>query len=437
MPAGTSARALPVGKRLKATTLAVALLSLVGSGLVAGATTSAQGATDEPATLDQLVPGMRQRVEAVRGLDGLAEVPIRTVLPEEAARENLEAIRPDDLANLRDDEVLLQRVGFVPKGFDLLAAVEQLAGQGVAGYYRPDQKDIAVVESDGLLDALAPWTLAHEYVHALQDQHFDIQATVEAAPQGDAQTAVSALVEGDATLLMTALALNDALSGTPPPTGAEQVGLSADAAGMEDFPPALSRELLFPYLDGMDFVQRIWGRGGWAAVDDAWADPPRSSEQIMHPERYPADVPVAVALPDVARRLGQGWHGGARSTMGELRLSILVAGKDHLDVPLVPLGGIELPNAAAAEGWAGDRIATVDGPDGAWGVVWQTAWDSPEDAAEFAAAARRAMPGWVPVNAVHEGLSISPGIADEQAVLLLTADSDRTLRLLERALIPS
>ena len=313
--------------------------------------------------------------------------------------------------------------------------MEQLAAEGVAGYYRPEQKDIAVVDTDGLLDAYAPWTLAHEYVHALQDQHFDIEATVDAAPQGDAQTAVGALVEGDATLLMTALALNDALSGTPPPAGTEQVGLTADAAGMADFPPALGRELLFPYLDGLDFVQRVWGRGGWAAVDDAWADPPRSTEQIMHPERYPDDVPVTVALPDVARRMGEGWRGGARSTMGELRLSILVAGTGSLDVPLVPLGGLELPNAEAADGWAGDRIATVDGPGGAWGVVWQTAWDSPEDAAEFAAAARQAMPGWVPVHAVHEGRSIAPGVADEQAVLLLTADSARTLRLLERATV--
>jgi hypothetical protein len=418
---------------LKVGARAIILLSLVGPSL-AGLPGAVAGAPDEAASLDQLMPGMRERVEDIRGLESRADVPIRTVEPEEAAREHLEAIRPEDLATLRDDEVLLQRIGFVPQGFDLLKAMEQLAAEGVAGYYRPEQRDIAVVDADGLLDAFAPWTLAHEYVHALQDQHFGIEATLDAASQGDAQTAVGALIEGDATLLMTALALNDALSGTPPPAGLEQVAPSADAAGMADLPPALVRELLFPYLDGLDFVQRVWGRGGWTAVDDAWADPPRSSEQIMHPERYPDDVPLTVALPDVARRMGEGWRGGARSTMGELRLSMLVAGEGLLDVPLVPLGGIELPDAEAAEGWAGDRIATVDGPDGAWGVVWQTAWDSPEDATEFAAAARRTMPGWVPVHAVHEGLSIAPGVADEQAVLLLTADSARTLRLLERAL---
>ncbi len=419
---------------MKAGARAIILLSLVGPALV-GSPGAVQGAPEEPAALDQLVPGMRERVEGIRGLPSLADVPIRTVEPEQAAREHLEAIRPEDLATLRDDEVLLQRIGLVPQGFDLLGAMEQLAAEGVAGYYRPEQRDIAVVDADGLLDAFAPWTLAHEYVHALQDQHFDIEATLDAMPQGDAQTAVAALVEGDATLLMTALALNDALSGTPPPTGLEQVGPSADAVGMAGFPPALTRELLFPYLDGLDFVQRVWGRGGWKAVDEAWANPPRSSEQIMHPERYPDDVPLAVALPDVARRMGEGWRGGPRSTMGELRLSMLVAGEGLLDVPMVPLGGIELPNAEAADGWAGDRIATVDGPHGAWGVVWQTAWDSPEDAAEFAAAARRTMPGWVPVHAVQEGLSVAPGVADEQAVLLLTADSARTLRLLERALV--
>jgi hypothetical protein len=385
-------------------------------------------------SLEQMGSGILQRVEDIRGLSTLERVPIRTVDPTASAREHLEAIRPADLRVLRDDETLLRRIGFLPPGFDLLEAMEDLAGQGVAGYYRPEEGDIAIVDGDGTLDAYAPWTIAHEYVHALQDQHFDIQAVLDAAPRGDAQTAIGALIEGDATLLMMALAMRDALSGSAPPDPGEQAALETGASDLEVYPPALARELIFPYLDGLYFAQRLWGRGGWSAVDTAWAGPPVSTEQVMHPERYPEELPLAVRLPDLAERLGRGWTTGPRSTMGELRLSILAAGDAPHEIPLLPLTGIRLPNAEAADGWAGDRIATVEGPRGAWAVVWQTAWDSPADAAEFASAARAAMPGWAEVQSVHEGVSVDPGVADEEAVLLLVADRPATLRAVEREL---
>ena len=78
--------------------------------------------------------------------------------------------------------------------------------------------------------------MAHEYVHALQDQHHDIEATIDARPQGDAQSAVTALVEGDATLLMTALAMSDALAGTAMPVGDDPAALEMDAADLGSSP---------------------------------------------------------------------------------------------------------------------------------------------------------------------------------------------------------
>ena len=77
---------------------------------------------------------------------------------------------------------------------------------------------------------------------------------------------------------------------------------------------------------------------------------------------------------------------------------------------------------------------TVDGPRGAWLVAWQTAWDTPADAAEFAAAAREAMPGWADAQAVLEGVSIDPEVADDRSVLLLVADEPGTLRKAKGAL---
>jgi hypothetical protein len=410
-------------------------LATVGAGLAWPSVAGAADETDPGSTpLEDMAPQILERVEDIRGLAAIRQVPVRTVAPEASAREHLAAITTEDLEELRADETLLTRVGLLPRGFDLLQAVEDLAAEGVAGYYRPEQGDIAIVDSDGSLDAYAPWTVAHEYVHALQDQHFDIEATVDAYPIGDGQAAVTALAEGDATLLMTALAMSDAVSGVPAPVPAEQAGIG-EPTDFADLPPMLARELLFPYLDGMNFVQRMWGRGGWENVDAVWRDPPRSTEQIMHPQRYPDELPVVVELPDVASRLGEGWSTGPASTMGELRLSILVAGNEAHALPVLPLAGVQLPNAEAADGWGGDRIVTVDGPQGAWAVVWQTTWDTAQDAVEFAAAARDAMPGWASQHSVLEGVSIAPGVPADQAVLLLVADESGTLQQVKDALL--
>ena len=228
--------------------------------------------------------------------------------------------------------------------------------------------------------------------------------------------------------------MSDAFAGTAMPMPDEAAAMEVDTSDLGPTGPLLTRELLFPYLDGLYFTQRMWGRGGWDAVDAVWADPPRSTEQVMHPERYPVDEPVSVGLPDVAGRLGKGWVAGPQTTMGELRLSILVAGNEDHVIPELPLAAIRLPNAEAAEGWGGDRVVTAEGPRGAWVVAWQTAWDTPADAAEFAAAAREAMPGWADVQSVMEGVSISDDVAADRGVLLLVADRASTLRKATQAL---
>ena len=62
---------------------------------------------------------------------------------------------------------------------------------------------------------------------------------------------------------------------------------------------------------------------------------------------------------------------------------------------------------AAAAGWGGDRLAVIEGPDGAWAVAMQTVWDTEADAAAFETAAttgtregagRRAGPARAPVG---------------------------------------
>ena len=373
------------------------------------------------------------RVESIRGLEARADIPVRYVDPQQSLAELMAGLEDEDVEEIEADADLLTRLGLLPPDLDVMSTFESFLESGVAGYYRPDYGDVALVYHERQPEVIVRWTLAHEYVHALQDQHFDITETSEAAAKGDARAAVSALTEGDATFLMVAIALGDALGDSP--DFAQQTGLPEDEAVLAALPSILQRELLFPYFDGLNFAQRMWGRGGWSSVDETWLAPPTSTEQIMHPERYPDEQPILVGLPDVAQALGDGWASRYETTMGELRASVLVAADEPWEIPEFPLVGMTLPNAAAAAGWGGDSIVTLDGPDESWAVVWQTTWDTAKDADEFAAAAGGAGLAKVPGEyVVMVGTDIAAAAPAEQGVLILTADSAATLDALREAL---
>jgi hypothetical protein len=269
--------------------------------------------------------------------------------------------------------------------------------------------------------------VAHEYDHALQDQHFDLDSLeVKDLTQGDRTLARLALIEGDATAVM----LDWTLQNLGPDELGELTGAMspADEQLLDSMPPILRRQLEFPYLDGYLFVSTLRGGRGYGPVNDAFGQLPVSTEQIMHPEKYPTERPVRVTLPDVAAALGDGWVESYVQTMGEMQLGVWVADGEGGS----GLAGLQLPNAAAAAGWGGDRMASLDGPDGTWAVVWQTDWDSPEDADEFAAAAEAAMADLDSRHAVLRGADIAGGLA--APVLLVIASDQATLDQVGQAL---
>ena len=56
--------------------------------------------------------------------------------------------------------------------------------------------------------------------------------------------------------------------------------------------------MIFPYFRGMVFCAKLDQRGGWAAIDEVYRNPPLSTEQILHPEKYRAkpDFPMTIDL---------------------------------------------------------------------------------------------------------------------------------------------
>ncbi len=276
---------------------------------------------------------------------------------------------------------LLKALGLMPQDDSLKQLYLDLLGSQVAGFYDPDEKQLFVVSSTGTINGADKITFAHEYDHALQDANFDVFAEQkELLDQSDRALARAAVYEGDATLLMVLWAQEN----LTPEEFAEVQAAGTDPASLEILnrtPSILVDGLLFPYTAGQAFVLPMQLSGGWDAVDALYEDLPRSTEQILHPDKYAAgEEPIAVTLPDAAGELGTGWSEAIQDTFGEFQMRTWfreagVAGADATD---------------AAAGWGGDRLAVLNGPNEAWAVVMKTDWDTAADAAEFEAAATTA-----------------------------------------------
>jgi tetratricopeptide (TPR) repeat protein len=233
-----------------------------------------------------------------------------------------------------------------------------------------------VGESDGSFrDRI---TIAHEYVHAEQDQQFQNVYLENSAASDDMYRAVLAVSEGDAELaeakyLQGLVPVQDDL--VYPWTAGESGGEKSTA-----IPQFLRDRQSFSYDEGLSFVRTAYESGGWAAVDKLYRNPPVSTEQILHPALYrQGHTPVAVALPVLASRLGGDWGLAETGVLGELGWRLALA----------PYIG-RVPAAAAAKGWGGDRYALLrQGNSGAYAAVFQTEWDSEAEAMEFAEAASR------------------------------------------------
>jgi hypothetical protein len=216
---------------------------------------------------------------------------------------------------------------------------------------------------------------------------------LESATSTDADLAARALVEGDATVVMAFYSYGNT-------TQAEWDYLAYQASFAEE--PELELEGMseragriigFPYQEGAYFVVDILLTYGWAGVNDAFADPPASTEQVLHPEKYRdhQDPPQEVNLPSAP---SDDWQPVLEDTMGEFVLFL------HLDEFLDDAEWAE----RAAAGWDGDRVGVWQDAEGHRLVLWQTVWDSSAEASEFEEAYRALVP------ARFKGASTADGV---------------------------
>ncbi|HET6380348.1 MAG TPA: hypothetical protein VFH63_04845 [candidate division Zixibacteria bacterium] len=335
----------------------------------AGATPPASA----PASVDPLAvfAEIEADVEDLRDLPPADIGPPDIITRAEAAAE-LEEILDEAWTEeeLARDNLVLRALGLLTGEQDLRQLTQELYAAQVLGYYDFTEKRMVVVSDTGLT-AEARLTYAHEYTHALQDAAFDIGADREESDLADDDAALArvALEEGDATAVMFEWALDGNL------TPEELLGIGAQPLpDMTGIPEWMVQQLTLPYTAGFEFVSQLQLSGGWSAVDAAYHEPPASTEQIIHPDKYlDAEAPAEVEGVDVSAALGDGWEEVESTTIGEAMLSIWL---DHL--------GVRPGDASeAAAGWGGDRLRVATGPGGAWALAWTITFDSPAHADEF------------------------------------------------------
>jgi hypothetical protein len=303
---------------------------------------------------------------------------------------------------------------------DVGTMADRMMDEGLRGFYDFHTKRLYVrrVAQDRVSASAAnsePYTLAHEAEHALQDRFFAISA-FESFENMDQALAWRALIEGDAMLAASLLELNR--YGSAPTESIARIQKIAQAHGQSllsakpiglagDAPALLQAQLAWPYTRGVAFVAELAASGGWALVNAALRNPPKTTEQVLHIDKYiagegPIDVEVAAPV--------DGYTYVERGRMGELQTRFLLA--DCVT---------DAQAASAATGWGGDAYAVLArGAEQA--LLWNTAWDDEESATRFVTAleARKNCPRTgekPPFTVVRDGARVAfvEGLADEAA----------------------
>jgi len=242
--------------------------------------------------------------------------------------------------------------GLLPKGFDLDSFMVELLTEQIAGLYDPKAHEFYVADWIPIDDQRM--VMAHELTHALEDQHFQIEAWVKAArPNDDSELARDSVLEGSAMAAMVEYLLQGSgrsLQDLPDIDPAMLIGDMAETPMLKKAPAFLKDALIFPYLEGLTFTAATLKPTGWEGLPAIFTKPPVSTQQILHPAMYNSGkVPAPVSLPSMEKALGADWTKLEENSMGEFGWKEVL--KQFLGEPRAK------PLSAA---WDGDRYAVYE-----------------------------------------------------------------------------
>ncbi len=345
------------------------------------------------------------RVEAVRCIEFDQSVPVSVLSREEYRRQ--QASGETDEALRKFDNVKFEALMLVNESADSIAVQNRNRGSGVLGFYSPRNDEIVVIAESAEDLRIDELTLAHELMHAWQDARYDLAGSPFDAKLRDQVNARNGLVEGDASY-------TEALYEQQCGEGWECLDAKRGGGGGELANIGVYLMKFQPYSDGPAFVRMVRQVGGWDAVNEMYANPPASTEQVIHPLRYETDPPTNVSLNDTATdgwsrvratdRPGYGRLGEAAVMMTFVYPYYHSQGEAQIVPPeewfdynesgeLSDFDPLNYESDYSA-GWDGDRLHVYENPSGEFGYVWRLAWDSPQNAEQFVEGYRNVLYYW-------------------------------------------
>lgn len=394
-----------------------------------------------PQDLARRMGGLIKQTEKYRGLKCLHGVAHGSLAKDGLRVKMLESFAEElPPAKLKPLEKSLKLFGLIPETMDLSKYYPELLTSQVGGFYDPRKKYLVIVQNEGgvlgkdaqekygkeVAERLEETVMVHEICHAIQDQHFDLRKFAIEDPLSDEGAGRLALIEGDATLTMYSYFSGTPLENMP---GVDRVmnqmfedprqlmEMAPDMPGSKEMlsAPAWFRDnLLFSYMQGFAFCLDVKRLGGQKLLDHAFkTDPPKSTEQILHPEKWleKRDEPIRIELPDFTAAL-PGFTKITEGQLGEQSIKILLRESLKADNEVARHG---------AEGWGGDRFAVVE-KNGQGALLWATAWDNADEAKEFALIAAKIGGNWKIRQPSDTRVDLVRGaLTDAEATAALTA----------------
>lgn len=341
-----------------------------------------------PPALASQMDEIQQQVISLRGLQPNKPI-IRALISPPDLQKKVETDFFKDYSDqdALDDTVILSSLGLLPKNFELRNLYLDLYSEQIAGFYDNETKEMFVVQGKDF-GGIERMTYAHEFTHTLQDQTYNLKLGLKldddyCRTATEYCSAVTALVEGDASLIESRWLLGSATKQDRNDIQSFYGGYSSPI--YDSAPQYMQKDFLFPYMQGLEFVNSLVDRGGYAMIDEAFTNPPVTTEQILHPDKYPAEKPIEVNLPDLEDLLGGDWQLVEENVIGEWYTYLILSNGDQ--------DSYRLPDKtarSAAAGWGGDRYAIYTRKqDGAIILVLQARWDTEKDAGEFFKAIRQ------------------------------------------------
>jgi hypothetical protein len=360
--------------------------------------------------LTPFTPEQAERIHAIRdGVAAARELPAADSIEEgTVSRDGWKQYNEDNTDDISDEarkeidfgNTVWRLMRLIGPDDDLLDLNSDTSGSLVAGLYYFTEDTLVLINNGdgGDLSVANESTIAHEYVHSFQDERYDLEKVQKQAAQDEDDkdtlselgTTVNCVVEGDASVAADTYMEQEHGLGWQLEAAQLDDDTMESLQSLADIPRILLYYSYFNYDQCPAFVRKVQDERGWEGVDALFSDPPMTTEQVMHPEKY-FDKEAALELPDtdLSKTLGKGWEREDVSSYGEFDTYAFFASA----------GARPQDAARGADGWGGGRreIYRQEGEDTSNALVHiALRWDTPQDFEDFGLALRYvlAWQGW-------------------------------------------